>query len=423
MTNQLENYLESLARETNFRAIKTLKSSPQETTELVEFVGAQGSVMGPFVRKTISNAQGLGKTYLKLASARKQGIRLLHTPAIYDAYEREDALVVIMEQAPGQTLQDYIYAQNPGPQVFNRWFGLLCDAVTELHTTFDAPIIHRDLKPSNIMVAQNTTSDTLFIIDFGIARQFSPTQTADTTCFGTRAYAPPEQFGFGQTDVRSDIYSLGMVAYYMLTEETPDPQTMFTSAKSASLPPAIKQFITRACAFDPNARFQSAAEMKAAFLDLAHARPAHTPSQNAECAPATLNPAHNTRARSNNTTPPDNTPASFFQKFTLKLEGGKTISIRNIILLVFWAFFMLVGISVFTRQDIDISPENLTQYKIDYFMFTLLFFTGCAFGLSNKRSLATWIPALGSMKRTWRIAITCALIIASIVFAILCPQA
>ena len=97
-------------------------------------------------------------------------------------------------------------------------FPRLCDAVLELHEGFGAPLIHRDLKPSNIMVSCGGLS----LIDQGIAREYKGDATTDTHHFGTRAYAPPEQFGFGQTTVRSDVYALGMILYFCLVEQTPD---------------------------------------------------------------------------------------------------------------------------------------------------------------------------------------------------------
>lgn len=63
----------------------------------------------------------------------------------------------------------------------------------------------------------------LTIIDFGIARAFREGAAGDTAHFGTRCYAPPEQFGYGQTDERSDVYALGMLLYYLLAERDPSP--------------------------------------------------------------------------------------------------------------------------------------------------------------------------------------------------------
>lgn len=86
------------------------------------------------------------------------------------------------------------------------------------------PVIHRDLKPSNIIVSgvryaadAGMTFSSLVIIDLGIARVWRDGADADTVKFGTRSYAPPEQFGFGQTSVRSDIYALGALLFFCLT--------------------------------------------------------------------------------------------------------------------------------------------------------------------------------------------------------------
>lgn len=85
-------------------------------------------------------------------------------------------------------------------------------------------MIHRDLKPSNIIVTgANYTPDdgltfsSLVIIDLGIARVWRDGADADTVKFGTRPYAPPEQYGFGQTSVRSDVYALGALLFFCLT--------------------------------------------------------------------------------------------------------------------------------------------------------------------------------------------------------------
>ena len=76
------------------------------------------------------------------------------------------------------------------------------------------PIIFRDLKPQNIMVDR---TGQIKLIDFGIARSFQPGKAKDTTLLGTPGYAAPEQHGQSQTDVRSDIYTLGVTLHQLLT--------------------------------------------------------------------------------------------------------------------------------------------------------------------------------------------------------------
>jgi serine/threonine protein kinase len=80
------------------------------------------------------------------------------------------------------------------------------------------PVIFRDLKPSNIMLRPDRA---FFLIDFGIARTFTPGKTRDTTPLGSPGYAPPEQYGRAQTDQRSDIYSLGATLQTLLTGYDP----------------------------------------------------------------------------------------------------------------------------------------------------------------------------------------------------------
>ena len=87
----------------------------------------------------------------------------------------------------------------------------LCAVLDYLH---HQNIIFRDLKPSNIMVEQ---SGMVRLIDFGIARLFKPGKASDTAAIGTLGYAPPEQYGSIQTDLRSDVYSLGATLRTLLT--------------------------------------------------------------------------------------------------------------------------------------------------------------------------------------------------------------
>ena len=91
----------------------------------------------------------------------------------------------------------------------------LCEAVSLLHSF---SIVHRDIKPANIIITQ---SGSLKLIDFDIARKIKPKKEKDTQILGTVDYASPEQYGFSQTDERSDIYSMGVVYNYMLTGKIP----------------------------------------------------------------------------------------------------------------------------------------------------------------------------------------------------------
>jgi len=190
---------------------------------------------------------------------------------VWDHFRVGGNAYLVMDYIDGQTLEE-IMEQAAGflPEAaVLRWAGQLCDVLDYLHKQ-QPPIIFRDLKPSNVMLDR---SDTVKLIDFGIVRFFKPGKTTDTLRMGTMGYAPPEQYeGQGQTDARSDIYSLGATLHHLLTRRDPTqhPPFSFPSAPPRSLNPAVSPHveaaITKALAYDRAHRFQSAAEMKRALM-------------------------------------------------------------------------------------------------------------------------------------------------------------
>jgi hypothetical protein len=173
---------------------------------------------------------------------------------------------LVMELIEGGTLADQLDGARSGrlPQAealdMTRQ---LCDVLEYLHRR-TPPIVFRDLKPTNIML---TPQGQVKLIDFGIARLFKPGQSHDTISLGTPGYAAPEQYGGqGQTDPRSDIYSLGVVLHQMLTGHDPT-RTPFnlplTRTLNGAVPPNIEAVIRKAVQVDPNQRFQTIAELRA----------------------------------------------------------------------------------------------------------------------------------------------------------------
>ncbi|WP_165172804.1 serine/threonine-protein kinase [Adlercreutzia sp. ZJ242] len=261
MTDELAEHLNALARDDNYRVDSVLKESALECTQRVFFTGANGAEMGPFIRKRFDCDAGLGLAYERLLAAQQTGRRFLHLPRILDCYCAGEQRVVVMEYVPGETLADLVYRLDPSPELAARVFPQLCRAVRELHESFDPPIIHRDLKPSNVIIAD----ESLTVIDLSIARTYDDEAEDDTKHFGTRAYAPPEQFGYSQTDTRSDVYALGLLLYFCLTEKTPDAQARRHDFASPLIPEPLRRVIAHAAAFDPDQRFSSVAELQGAF--------------------------------------------------------------------------------------------------------------------------------------------------------------
>jgi len=195
---------------------------------------------------------------------------------LYSFLRQGDDFFMVMEFVRGETLDNVI--RNLGAMACDRAIGLLCQALEGIDHAHRMGIIHRDIKPANIMM---TESGTLKVMDFGIARVLGTARmTKQGNIVGTIEYMSPEQVRGQETDARSDIYSLGILLYEMLTgrvpfasdseydlmkmqiEDAPAPPRVF----AAHIPQAIEQAIMRSLAKKPDARFQSAAEFRNMLL-------------------------------------------------------------------------------------------------------------------------------------------------------------
>ncbi|GAC1621000.1 MAG: hypothetical protein NVS4B9_12030 [Ktedonobacteraceae bacterium] len=141
-------------------------------------------------------------------------------PRIYEQFTENTRSYLVMDFIDGETLEARL--QKPGCEKLpiEKVLSIalqLCSVLEYLHTR-QPPIIFRDLKPGNVMI---TPAEHVFLIDFGIARNFKPGQEKDTTALGSYGYAPPEQYGKSQTTTRADIYSLGATLHQLLSGDDP----------------------------------------------------------------------------------------------------------------------------------------------------------------------------------------------------------
>ncbi len=164
--------------------------------------------------------------------------RLKHQslPHIYEQFEDSERRYLVMEFIEGETLEHRIEVlQARGKRLpVNAILAIargLCNVLDYLHTQRPA-IVFRDLKPANIML---NTRDELFLIDFGIARLFTPGHGKDTMALGSQGYAPPEQYRRA-TSPRSDIYSLGATLHHLLTGDDPAQNPFLFRAFSVGFP-------------------------------------------------------------------------------------------------------------------------------------------------------------------------------------------
>jgi TolB-like protein/Flp pilus assembly protein TadD/predicted Ser/Thr protein kinase len=184
--------------------------------------------------------------------------------------EHEGARFIDLEYVDGRTMGEVI-RQGPLPVAQAVEYGIqICEAVQEAHAN---GIVHRDIKADNVMVAAR---DRIKVMDFGLAKlKGSPGITRPLSTIGTLAYMAPEQLQGREADARSDIFSLGVLLYEMLSgrlpfrgeheaavlysiaHESPEPLSRVRSG----IPKEIERIVSRALEKDPAARYQAAAEV------------------------------------------------------------------------------------------------------------------------------------------------------------------
>lgn len=190
--------------------------------------------------------------------------RLRHPaiPLLYDYFLENGHWYLVMEYVPGSTLSVYIREHSPLPPLEAANYALqICDVLDYLHKQAP-PVVFRDLKPANIILHPDGR---LMIVDFGIARYFKEGQFNDTTDFGSPGYASPEQYeGIGQTDARSDLFSLGVIIHEMLSGQRPTRRDVSMEQLESlhklnpGISPALSGLVMVATRTEPMYRFQSA---------------------------------------------------------------------------------------------------------------------------------------------------------------------
>lgn len=212
-------------------------------------------------------------------------------PVVADLFEHEGRPTMVMEYVPGKTLEDRIHEAN-APLLEQQVLGYaiqLCRVLHYLHSC-TPPIIYRDLKPSNIML---TPAGVLKLIDFGVARTHKAGQSKDTIAMGSAGYAPPEQYGKGQTDARSDVYALGATLLHLLTNLPPVPLQTPQPGSISKLNPSVdgrtEAVIIKAMSLKREDRFAGCAEMEQAIQRCLDA-PYVDPTAQAAAAPPPVRP-------------------------------------------------------------------------------------------------------------------------------------
>lgn len=191
--------------------------------------------------------------------------------SVYDVGAKGELHYIVMEYVEGTTLKNYL--KENGPLPWEKAVNFAMQIASALQHAHRKGIVHRDIKPHNIMV---TKDDVLKVTDFGIARAVSSfTMKVDDNTMGTAHYCSPEQARGGYTDEKSDIYSLGVVMYEMVTGKLPfeGDSTVAVALKHIQeeavppseiipdLPLAMEEIIRKAMSKEQAERFSSASEL------------------------------------------------------------------------------------------------------------------------------------------------------------------
>lgn len=189
---------------------------------------------------------------------------------VYDAGEDQRLFYIAMELIEGETLQHRLQR---GPLSLDETISIFRQIGPALDHAHERHIVHRDVKPANIIIAGSQAK----VMDFGVAKMLASTMSTTGQVFGTPSYISPEVIKAAGVDGRSDIFSLGVVLYEMLTGAKPftgdnittiiykivGEQPELPDAINPQLDPGLNQVVLKALAKNPNDRYQTCAELVA----------------------------------------------------------------------------------------------------------------------------------------------------------------
>lgn len=198
-----------------------------------------------YVKKTLDHYDK--EVFEAIRDSHFQGI-----PVIKELIEADDTLIVIEDYISGHSLDELIETKCFSEEETIKVITTLCDILEPIHSHIP-PMIHRDIKGTNVILSNDGK---IYLIDFDASKKVMEGRTRDTDLLGTEEYAAPEQYGFRQSDQRTDIYALGILMNKLLTGIFPSEE---------KYQGVLAPIITKATSLDPLNRYQNVQSLKAAL--------------------------------------------------------------------------------------------------------------------------------------------------------------
>lgn len=187
----------------------------------------------------------------KMADRKLSGI-----PKTYRIFEENGEVYLVREYIEGMSLAQMVLQKGGISEAeICRISRKICQTAEQFQNP-DEPMIHRDIKPENMVV---TPGGEVVFIDFGTMRSYKKDGSRDTFVVGTRGTAAPEQYGYTQTDQRTDVYAIGQTMLYMVSESYEMNQL-----SECAVSRRMKKIIEKACSFEPDKRYGDAAQLRRA---------------------------------------------------------------------------------------------------------------------------------------------------------------
>ena len=187
----------------------------------------------------------------KMADRKLSGI-----PKAHRIFEENGEVYLVREYIEGMSLAQVVLQKGGISEAeICRISRKICQTAEQFQNP-DEPMIHRDIKPENIVV---TPGGEVVFIDFGTMRSYKKDGSRDTFVVGTRGTAAPEQYGYTQTDQRTDVYAIGQTMLYMVSESYEMNQL-----SECAVSRRMKKIIEKACSFEPDKRYGDAAQLRRA---------------------------------------------------------------------------------------------------------------------------------------------------------------